>query len=160
MLILMKFNLYFPYNFLFTHKEKMFNSSRCLAFIVPFLVLSSFLFIFIAKDYFLVPKQSRPAEPDHNDTYEADDIIPFGSDILLPIIIDGENRTALMSSDYLFYKDAVDFCKENNMSLATTPFQVQSLQGVESGKRNFSFFLTLVGKVFEASRRKKIFFYF
>ena len=139
MLILMKLNLYLPNNFLFTHKEKMLNSSRCLAFIVPFLVLSSFLFIFIFKDFFLVQKQSRPAEPDHDDTYETDDIIPSGSDILLPIIIDGENRTALMSFEHLFYKDAVDFCKDNNMSLATKPFQVQSLQGVESGKQNIFF---------------------
>ena len=129
----MKFNLYFHNDFLFPHKEKMSNSSRCLAFIVPFLVLSSFLFIFIFKDFFLGQKLALPAEPNDNDTYETDDITPFGSDILLPIIIDGEKRTALMSSEDLFYQDAVDFCKENNMSLATKPFQVQSLQGVERG---------------------------
>ena len=129
----MKFNLYFHNDFLFPHKEKMSNSSRCLAFIVPFLVLSSFLFIFIFKDFFLVQKLTQPDEPNDNDNYETDDETLFGSDILLPIIIDGEKRTALMSSEDLFYQDAVDFCKENNMSLATKPFQVQSLQGVERG---------------------------
>ena len=92
------------------------------------------------KDFFFVGKLSRPAEPDHNDTYETDDIIPSGSDLILPIIIDGENKTAVLSSAHLFYQEAVDFCKEKNMSLAKKPFQVKSLEGVESGKQELLVF--------------------
>jgi hypothetical protein len=111
----------------------MLSSSRCLAFIVPFLVLSSFLFIFVFKDFFFVPKLSRPAAPDHNDYYETDDMKPSGNSTLLSIIIDGKNKTAVMSSKHLLYKEAVEFCKEKNMSLAQKPFEVQSLKGVEKG---------------------------
>ena len=85
------------------------------------------------KDIFFVIAISRPAEPIYNDDYETQSLIINGSDKLLPIIIDGKNTTAVISSKQLRYQKAIDFCKEKNMNLPEKPFEVQSLKGVERG---------------------------
>ena len=90
------------------------------------------------KDIFLVVSESRPAEPTYFDNYETDILFASGSDKLLPIIIDGKNTTAVMSSEHLKYEAAVDFCREKNMNLPEKPFEVQSLNCVEKGQPRFS----------------------
>ena len=110
----------------------MFNSSRFLAFIVALLVISSFLFIFIFHDFFFAAK--NPAvESAHDDYNDTDGTFASEIGILLPIIIDGRETTALMSAAHLNFQKAVDFCEENNMALPEKPFEIQSLQYVENG---------------------------
>ena len=112
------------------------NSSCFLAFLVPFLLLSSSLLLFLFKDFFFAIEKT-PTEPNYDDVLnnEDDDLISFenDSDIFLPIIIDGKNITAVMSPVHLMFQEAVDFCKEKNMTLPEKPFEVQSLQDFERG---------------------------
>ena len=85
----------------FRRQKRMPNSSRFLAFIVPFLLLSSFVLLFLFKDFFFA-FENRPGDPNHNENLnnEVVDLISFenDADIFLPIIIDGINITARVAN--------------------------------------------------------------